>query len=91
MRVIYEFVVDRLRGSILRNPPIQMTAVVSVNCVAICDQQFPIRRVSDLRQQVPLTLIVPPPGFNVGFSLRRTHRAVVVAVLLLSSPVHLVG
>jgi hypothetical protein len=91
MRVIYESIIEHLRGRILRNPPIQMPAVVLVDCVAVREQQFPIRRVGFLRRQVPLTLIVPPPSCNVGFPLGRTLRAVVVAVLLLDSLVHWVG
>lgn len=92
MRVIHEFIIKRLHGCILRNPPIQMTAVVSVNCVAKCNKQFPIRRVSFLRRQVLHTLVVPPPDFDIGFGLGRTHRAVVVAlVLAVAVMVHQVG
>ena len=91
MRVVHEVIIKLLHGCILRNPPIQMTAVVSVDCIAKCDDQFPIRRVSYLRQQVARTLFVPPPDFDVSIELRRTHRAVVIALHLLESLIHPVG
>ena len=82
MRVIYEFIIEHLHGRILRDPPVQVTAVVPMYCVAICDHQFTVGRVGFLCLQVPLTLVVSPADGSRCVLLRRTHRAVIIAVLV---------
>ena len=78
MRVIYEFIIEHLHGRILRDPPVQVTVVVPMYCVAICDHQLSVGRVGFLCLQVPLTLFVSPADGSRCVLLRPPHRDVII-------------
>ena len=80
MRVVYEFIIERLHGCILHNPPVQVAAVVPMDCVAVCEEQFLVGRVGFLCQQAPLTLVVSPADVGCCVGLRHTHSAVIIAL-----------
>ena len=82
MRVVYEFIIERLHGRILRNPSVQVAAVVPVDCVAVCDRQLSAGRVGNLCQQAPLTLVVSPADVCCCVGLQRTHLAVIIAIVV---------